>query len=250
MRVVACIPLHYGREYLAYAVRGIASVVDEVHAFYSPTPTYGHGGGIVCPDTEDDLKREAERFHRPVYWHVIQAGTEGEHRDHMLRVARERGADIVFPVDADEVWDPEAARASAEAVYRCNRAGRWLCSFLHLWRSFNWVVEDGFRPIRVVDLRHSLDVDESLSLEDQRAPILHFSCAQSEVITRYKWTCHGHQSELRPGWLDRFFAWQPGDGDTHPTVNNLWTPRPVTEIERALIEKNVGDHPYAKVERI
>jgi hypothetical protein len=247
---VAYYALHYGKEYLAWSIRSIQDSVDKIIILYSPTPTFGHRGSLPNPDTEEELKREAHRFAtKPIIWIKGRWGTEGQHRKHGLVVARQHGAKIILVVDADEVWDPDTARRCLERVEHENRAGRWMARFANFFRSWKYVVHDQFMPIRIVDLRHALTVDAHL--DPQECPIYHFGYAQGDATMRYKWTTHGHQTELRPGWMDRFIGWKPDDEDLHPCVNNLWDrahPTP-DEITKKLQEL-MGDHPYADLDVI
>jgi hypothetical protein len=246
---IACYALHYGKEYLAWSVRSIQDAVDEIHIFYSERPSYGFTEeSAVCPDTEEELRAEASRFAtKPIQWHRVQASTEGEHRNHMHRLAKNRGAKLYLVVDSDEVWDPEGAKHTLDVVEAENRAGRWLARFQNFWRSFEWTVADGFRPIRVVDLRHPLTVDAYLDEAMQPAPVLHFGYAQSLALMRYKFTCHGHKAEFRPGWFEqKFCVWTP-DGphdDLHPCVNNLWRTEHTSPEVLAMLDRIMPDHPY------
>lgn len=247
---VAYYTLHYGKEYLAHSIRSVQDAVDKIVVLYSPAPTFGFRGSLANPDSEEELKREAYRFaNKPIIWVKGRWGTEGQHRQHGLAVARQQGAKTVLVVDADEVWDTETARRCLERVEAENRAGRWLARFANFFRSWKYMVHDKFRPIRIVDLRHPLTVDAHL--DPQECPIYHFGYAQSDAIMRYKWTTHGHQAELRPGWMDRFINWKPGDKDLHPCVNNLWeeaTPTP--EDITTKLKEIMGDHPYADIDVI
>lgn len=251
MRRVALVPCHYGRDHLAWAVRGVQEAADEVHVFYSAEPSFGHAApGARCPDTEAELEAEARRFARvPVLWHRVRAGSEGEHRGLMYAEAARRGARTVFQVDADEVWAPGDALRAAEHAEAEDRAGRWLCRFTHTFRSWRWRVEEPFRPVRVLDLRHTLDRDAYMP-DGVCGPVIHHGYAQRLEVVRYKWTCHGHRSELRPGWLERYEAWRPGDRDMHPTVPGLWDPTPTPPEELARVLAAMGDHPHAHLELI
>jgi hypothetical protein len=87
--------------------------------------------------------------------------------------------------------------------------------------------------------------DAYLDEVTQPGPIYHFGYAQRAELMRYKMACHGHKNEFRSGWLeDKFFGWKPGDVDTHPCVNNLWTPRLTDPATRAILARLLHDHPY------
>jgi len=258
LKRAACYALHYGAEYLAWSIRSVQDAVDCIVIAYSAQPTYGHREhGVPCPESVEALKTEAFRFShadKPIFWHEVYGmGSEGAHRDTMHALAQQvYGADLHLVVDADEVWPEGAAQATLDAVERENRAGRWLARFTNFWRSFDRVVYDSFRPVRVIDTRHGRDVDAYLDETTQPAPVLHFGYAQSERLTRYKIGCHGHKDEWRPEWFDQTFVpWKPGDRDLHPTVHGLWDEAHLAdEATRAQVAAVLGDHPYAGMEVI
>lgn len=242
---VAYYALHYGRDYLAWSIRSVQDAVEEIHIFYTPRPSYGHGGHASVPETREQLMTEAFRFaNKPVIWHDCpQFRGEGQHRDFAVKTLKERGAHQILVVDADEVWlEGEAAKAIDEAT-RANRARNWSATFIHFYRSVHYVCTDHFLPIRVIDLRHSAGNEQV-----KAGPVLHFGYAQRSEIIRYKWTCHGHQAELRPGWIDRFMAWNPESRDLHPVVIGLWpVAQRVDDAMTASVAKVLQGHPYLDV---
>lgn len=249
MKKVALYTLHYGKEYLAWSIRSVQDAVDAIIITYAPKPSFSFRGELPNPDSETDLRREAHRFaKKPIIWHTGHWNSEGRHREAGIQLARGQGAGLILVVDADEVWDPETASKCLAYAAGQNRAGRWMARFANFWRSWRWMVQDHFTPIRIVDLRHPLTIDAHL---EQDEPIFHFGYAQSEAVMRYKWTIHGHQAELRAGWIDKFIAWTPESTDLHPCVNNLW-PRAVAtpETVRSKLLTLMGDHPYAHVDVI
>ena len=245
MKKIAYYALHYGKEYLAWSVRSVQDSVDEIHVLYTDRPSFGHSSRLVCPDSEAELRREAERFlTKPLLWHKGHWQGEAAHRDAIRDIARARGAPLVLVVDADEVWDTESAKAILEATERYNAAGSICARFVHFWRSFRHVCQDPCMPTRVLDLRHPWQATWYGAA--QPAPVLHFGYAQSEAIMRYKWTCHGHQAEFRPRWLEeKFLGWAPGQGDVHPTCRDgFWSPVETPEAIRAQRDALLSDHPY------
>jgi hypothetical protein len=252
MSTAAYYAIHYGKEYLAWSIRSIQDAVDEIFVFYTPSPSYGHNSGAQCPDSREELSREARRFLHPgkrIHWVDGRWPSEGHHRSAALDHIKKCGHRLVLVVDADEVWPEGAASRALNHAEQSNCAGRWLCNFTNFWRTFDRVVLDAFKPIRVVDFRHPLQSDGHM---DPSIPgVLHFGYAQSEAIMRYKWTCHGHQAELRPGWSEKFSGWKEGDTDLHPCVNNLWDLAHPTPIEASvLVQQALGDHPYFGLEII
>ena len=101
---IAYYALHYGKEYLAYSIRSIQDAVDEIHILYTAKPSFGHGTDAVNPDTLVELEREAMRFAtKPIIWHPGTWAQEGQHRDTIIEIAKQRGATVIATVDADEL---------------------------------------------------------------------------------------------------------------------------------------------------
>lgn len=253
---IAYYALHYGKEYLAHSIRSVQDAVDEVHVLYTPQPSFGHFTSAKNPDSRDELRAEADRFaKKPVVWHDGNWWAEAVHREAIISIAAKRGANIVVAVDADEVWDTDTLRASLSWVEDHPKPGvsRYRAWFIHFWRSFRHVCRDPAMPERVLDLRVGSGITGSvdyLPREVQQKPVFHFGYAQSEALMRYKWQIHGHQNELRPGWVDKFVGWQPGVDDVHPTNERFWNPEPVDPATAADVERLLGDHPHRGVELI
>lgn len=250
MKTVAAYALHYGKEYLAWSVRSIDNVVDEIVCFYTPSPSFGHGTTMQCPDTEEELIREVGRFAtKPIHWRKGTWHGEGRHRDELLDFCKERDADIALIVDADEVWDQTTAlEAVAKAAASEGRYRNVRVNFIHFWRSLGWVCRDAMCPVRAIDLHAPIGAGD-VYLGNQ-FPVLHFGYAQSEALMRYKWSCHGHQPELRDGWLEKFSNWKPGTGDVHPTCLGIWNPEPVTQELALATQRLLDGHPYREFDII
>ena len=237
---IAYTALHYGAEYLAWALRSVQDAVDQIHVLYTSKPSYGHATSLLCPDSEEKLYAEAHRFVSvPIVWHRGQWSSEGDHRNAIYKVAEGVGAEQVLVVDADEVWQPGAAMAalSMGEVIK-GFAGSCGVNMVHLWRSFSWVNRDHWMPIRVLNVGTPREAQGFLN---GLQPVVHCGYAQSLRLMKYKWSCHGHQAELRPNWLEeKFIGWKPGNRDVHPTTIDIWTP-----VLRDFELPNLADHPYA-----
>lgn len=248
MRVVAYYALHYGTEYLPWSIRSIEPFVDEIRVLYTPIPSFGHGTSVRCPETQEQLWEAARRFlidDAKLVWRSGLWTGEGAHRDAAEQGLRDTDT-LLLHVDADEVWVPEALRALLAFVARGHTGPphrSWRVPFVHFFRSFGWACTDALMPERIVDLRPGCE--KGWGHFRDMAPVLHFGYAQSEAIVRYKWCCHGHQTELRRGWLERFKNWQPGQDDMHPTNElGFWNPRPTALPLIDAVRELMHDHPY------
>jgi hypothetical protein len=239
---VAYTPLHYGKEYLRWAVASVAPVVGRHIILYTPKPSYGHGTALPCPDTEEELRACVAEFDH-VEWHAGEWGNESAHRGAVAQFLRPSD-EILLPVDADEVWDLRALQHVIEFVWNARAAREWrVHGFLHHYRSFWYVCTDAMSPTRVIDLRVEGEV------KYVTGKVHHFGYAQSVEMVRYKWSCHGHKNELRQdcNWLeDKYINCNPRRDDVHPTCVGIWNPRYISCRWPAILY----DHPYAYEEVI
>ncbi len=243
MKTIAYYALHYGKEYLAWSIRSVQDFVDEIHVLYAAKPSFGHSTREGCPETEAELRTEADRFlKKPLLWHRGEWTQESDHRNAAVSIARRAGADQILPVDADEVWDGETLE-TALRVARDKNAKTTLVRFCHLWRSFDWVCDDPAMPVRIV---RPDGVDPIWYLTPQKYPVFHFGYAQSRRIVEYKQKIHGHKNDWRSGWFEnKYVKWDPAhpQADVHPTNVNFWTPKPLDLDRVAVLRRLMDGHP-------
>lgn len=55
MKTIGYVALHYGADYLKYALLSVYSELDEILILYTPTASHGHGTTMQCPDTRQQL---------------------------------------------------------------------------------------------------------------------------------------------------------------------------------------------------
>lgn len=248
-RVIAYYALHYGAEHLAWSIRSIQDCVDEIHVLYTDVPSFGHQTTTPCPESETDLKREADRFRtKPLHWHKGRWPTEGSQRNAIFPIAQGCGADVIVVVDADEIWEGETLKAAVKAA-RESPAHLTYAGFIHLWRSFKWCCEDQMTPIRLI----KPDGHGNAYLPAQRYPVFHLGYAQSPKLIRYKESIHGHRSEWRSGWFEsKFMAWSPTNPvtDVHPTCKDIWSPHPIDVDKGAVLRRLMDGHPWLDLEII
>jgi hypothetical protein len=236
MKVVAYYALHYGKEWLYWSMRSIKDFVDDIVVVYSPTPSYGHGTEVACPDTSEQLKLLADRF--DAHWvNIHRSHWEGDHRDEAVHICEDMGADIILVVDHDELWEPDMLKKSLEFVMS-NSQRNYLVHMQHYWRSVGWVCYDEALPVRFI----KPGGEGNISVPREYGNVHHFGYAQTVPIMAYKWLIHGHLAELRPNWFEHTFqTWKPGDVDVHPTNVDFWTP---VRYDRTQIADLISDHPY------
>lgn len=249
MKVMAYYALHYGREYLKWSIRSVLPYVDEVHIFYTPYPSFGYWTEEFSPENKFDIAftiADLLAENGNVFWHEYdrKGGTEGLHRDHCIKYLANRGADVILPVDFDEIYTPkviehllEVMSAKYSRIYRVN--------MMHFWRSFHYVCFDPAYPVRGINLDVSASTEETYINENYKC--WHFGYAQSPKVVRYKSLIHGHRSEWRDNWFVlKFLNWKEDDDDVHPTNVDFWSPVLFYFMRDPDFVDLLYDHPYYK----
>lgn len=237
-RILCYMPCHYGKHYMAYAIRSVAPFVEKIVILYSSKPTFGRWVDQACPDTEQQLHDIALAASDKVDWRSGYWGSEAEHRNFIFQMTD--GYDGVLTIDSDEVFDqcdlPKAIEAGLSSEKRYIGFG----GFINFWRSFGYVCYDGFTPIRFINL-HGTD---EIGCGVVPCRVYHFSTAQPMDIMRYKLAIHGHHDEIRPGWFEMFENWKPGDvvdGGLHLVSLDLWQASP---YDRGQLPEILHEHAF------
>lgn len=252
MKIGLCVCL-YGKEYLAWAVRALNEVVDQFLFLYTPTPSFGHSTNVPCPDTRDEMYREAHRWaQKPIRWVEGVYRNEGEHRDTAFPIAKELGAKQILVFDSDEVYDPEMAQQALK-VSEAYPEGIVRVRFIHFFRSFRWVCKDPCMPVRIFNIgADGRPKPGEHYLSPQLHPVFHAGYAIRFPLMRWKWLIHGHLNEMKPNWMvEKYFNFQPGvTTDVHPcngydpnTKRYFWQPEPTDPETLAVLGRQLHDHP-------
>lgn len=243
MKVIGYTALHYGADYLGYAIRSIIDDIDEYYVLYCTEGSHGHRVEARCPETREEL-------------HVIAQQAAGDKlrwfegdwtAEHAQRGAIQKmvDADVFVVLDADEIW-PAGALAGVRHIPELG-ARNILVPMVHYWRSFyRCVTEDPSLPVRMICPQY-LSGDFIASAQPK---IHHFGYAQSPEIVGYKWKIHGHRPELRTdvNWFQDVFM-ANRQTDCHPTNVDFWNPQVVDPFEIGLPEF-MREHKWAGVEVI
>lgn len=216
-KTMAAIVVHYGLEYLQYAVRSLYDAVDEIHLWYVQYPSFGKLSDRPCPEAESDLYIAAKQYDPDgkVVWHKGIYYTEGDHRRVYEKFAKDMGFDVVVVCDTDEVWDSEALKKAIGFARRSTKQ-RFRVPMVHLWQDYDAICKDLAQPVRFY--KPDGDGDDYVPLE---VPVWHFGYAIDDDLMAYKWGIHGHRDELREGWLENTWLARKTE-DVHPTNLNFW----------------------------
>lgn len=247
-KIVAYSCLLYGACYLEAAVRSIINDVDEYFVLYTDVGSHGHQASTPSPDSEATLHAIAERSAgSKLRWINGRWGTEGQQRDYIQVVAPD--ADIVVPLDYDEVWEEGLLWRAIDATRERPDIRRWRIPFRHYYRSFYWcILHDPAYPHRVYNMR-AADGEATL---DTSLAVNHFGYAIPPALMRFKWEVHGHKNELRHDvnyFADVYEANRRTD--CHPCGNVAWNAEWVQPfMQPFFLPEYMVDHPYAKLEVI
>ena len=237
MKTIGFITVHYGSEYLRESLLSIKNHCEKIVIAYTPNPSHGFGTTDNCPDTKEDIYNIAvETLGNQLIWDEGTYNTESSHRSAINKYCS--GYDLVLIIDSDEVFEPKEIQGALDYAYNNKERYYGIKGYVNFWRSFNWACYDGFRPIRI----HNLKADNNLQNLECPLTIYHFSTAQSEAVMRYKYQVFGHASEIKENWLDKIhYGWTPENnfGDLHPVSFYLWNAVP---FDKNLLPSFLKEH--------
>lgn len=236
-KTICYVPLHYGKEYLRESLMSVINHVDKIVVVYTETPSYGHGTSVECPEKEMELFDIAmDVCKEKLVWRKEKFHMEGEHRGFIYNFTD--GYDLVLAVDADEVYKEDELVKALQLAYEGDKKFYGIAGYLNFWKSFSYVLTDGFTPIRITNLKNKSG--EGVV----PCTIYHFSCAQSSVIMDYKYCIHGHKNELRDNWLQNiYYKWTPENQFKflHPTSVDIWGE--VQPFDKNTLPESLKNHP-------
>lgn len=251
MKTVAYTALHYGRDYLGWAIRSVIDHIDEYHVLYSPEGSHGHKAAVRCPETRGELfSIAAQAAGDKLRWHNGDWRYENQQRESIYQFAPD--ADVILVLDADEIWSEKLINRvitySGSIVYSSPQ--RFLrLPIIHYWRSFyRCVLHDPAYPVRVIFPRIDAKYGEG-SWSIYSGHINHMGYAQRSEIVAYKLLTHGHRNEFRRD-IDWFRErWQVNaQQDCHPVGSEWWNPELVDPL--AFMPSFMAGHPYFNLEVI
>ena len=233
MKVLGYIALHYGKDYLKYAILSMYDSVDEILILYTSAPCHGSGTSLKCPDSKNELLSIVDEVdkNKKIRWAEGKWTYEGQQRDSAYNYANAHGFDILVTTDADEVWKPELLNELIRLTYE-RKASKCLVWMRHLWRSFNYICDDAMRQERINYLGN--DKKELIYAPQAENQIWHFGYARSIKDIEYKISIHGHSGEWilpKQQWLEEKYIPFPPASDVHPVCQDTWEPRPFNKNE-------------------
>lgn len=224
-RVIGFMSLHYGKEYLKESLLSIRDYVGKMVISHSKKPSHGYATNLKCPETDIELYNIAyDVLGDKLIWDSSEIyGSESQHRNFKYKFSA--GFDLILTIDADEVYKEDEIQNALNFAFTNPERHFGLNGYINFWRSFNFACYDGFRPMRIENLRNNNQ------LQNINCPltVYHFSTCQREEIMRYKYKIFGHASEIKANYLENiFYKWTPENkiGDLHPVSQNLWNAVP------------------------
>lgn len=250
--IIAFSALHYGKTYLADAIRSVIDSVDEYYVAYSPVGSHGFQTDRTCPDTRDELYTIAQQVAGDkLRWIDGLWMHEGMQRDSIFHHAP--AADIILVVDSDEVYADGLAQGAIERASEMTH--RYIrLPFIHYYRSFHWAIRyDPAYPVRVICPKvEGGELSMAIMRNDNEfLRINHFGYAQDSETIRYKLSIHGHSNELRcspDDYVDGIYLDADRWTDLHPVGSEYWNAEPVQPLD--YMPAFMSDHKYFDAEII
>lgn len=239
---VAFVCLHYGSDYLGYAIKPIYDSVDKIVIAYASQPSHGHSTPLTNPDSRQACYDAAHMWGDPqnkIQWIDGNWKHEGLHRQIVWDLYPK--ANLISIVDADEIWHPEQFAAVQEWCMT-KPVRNFKQKLVTPWRSFNWLCTDEMRPDRFY--RPDMPMNTIEYVPQEIGIYYHMGYAREPKHIEYKMSCHGHKCELKGNWFrDKYMAWSPTNniGDLHPTCKDTWNAKP---FDKNLLPTVLRSHPY------
>lgn len=269
MKVIAYTALHYGAEYLAYAIKSVIDHVDEYYVLYSASGSHGYRTNERPPDTRETLYAIAQSVAGgKLRWIDGEWPYEGAQRDSIHQYAPD--ADVIIVLDSDEIWSEGLAWSLIDMLKKDNNhiIRNWRVPIIHYWRSFHrCVIHDPAFPVRMINCRaqsgeavydadgHDEDIKGFLDYggadynKNFHSRINHMGYAQRSATVKYKLLTHGHRGEFRRDvdWFNDVFM-ANRQTDCHPVGSEYWNPKMVNPMD--YMPDFMKHHPNFKLEVI
>lgn len=250
IKTLGYIALHYGKDYLAYAIRSMYANCDQILILYSPKPSHNGSTSLTCPETEDELMTIAADNDPDVkiIWRKGGWTQENQQRNEAHAYAKAHGFNILVCTDADEIWVSDPVLRDLIQLTFERKASKCLVWMRHLWRSFNYICDDPMRQERIYYLGD--DKQDLIYAPQPENQVFHFGYARKPDDIRYKIAIHGHSAEwLQPKekwFVNKFMPFPPVD-NVHPVCENTWHPKP---FDRNQLPEIMKSHPWFNAEVI
>lgn len=240
-KIVGFMALHYGKSYMASAIRSVIDYVDEMWIAYSDVGSHGTRTNIPCPDTRDELLTIAQQAAGDkLGWVDGRWSRENEQRNVIHEVVAD--ADAIVVVDSDELY-PEGLIPDLLQQTSAWHRKRIRVPFVHFYRDFrHCIIHDPSFPERLIYPQ----VQESSEATAQTRPIAHMGYCQPAETIRYKLEIHGHKADLRctpDEYVDRIYLDRSRWTDLHPVGSEHWNAEPVNPFD--YLPAWMQEHPFA-----
>lgn len=251
MKKLGFVILYYGAPYLEAAIGSVYDQVDKIVILYTDQPSQGYMPDIPCPDTEQELMAQCNKYWDKITWVNGRWGTEGDHVGAIQQFAT--GYDWLWRFDSDEVTPPGMVDAMIAQADRWgpdkphNRpAKQHAVHFINFWRSFSRVCPGGHMSIRLTRVNGG-EGQESLDSEGGKYVMYHFGYALPSRYIAFKLQVSGHRPEFRPDWYETKWL-ANAQADVHPVcMYGFWNAVP---FDKAAMPPILKDHPFANMEII
>lgn len=241
--IVAVTKLHYGKDFLAAAIRSSEGFADKHIVIYSDRPSTGFGPtDQPCPDTRDELLLIAHRTAGSrLQW------VESHSSNVLLALDIIEDVDILLELDFDEVIHQDLCRDILDRYHHGELTHtRYRMPMLHHWRSFKYACRDPQWSGRMRVPK--APIDEPAYYPSEANYIHHFGYARKTSDVEYKWLLSVHRAELKPDWWQTWHSFPSRLTNLYPLPSDFsWDaePFPDSELPAALI-----GHPYRYMECI
>lgn len=241
MKLYAVVPIHYGSDYLQWAIRSVYDVAYEIGVFIMRCPWQDVATLIPRLENDDEIERIARSYdpENKIYVErLLGFHFQEDQWIHLTTRAQTQGAEWVLRLPPDEVWPRETLDFYLEyadfyksSVIKVPRR--------HFWRSFQWSCSDNFRADRFIRCNGGGEAREG---PEMRENLWHFGYARKPYDILYRTMLKWYQSGWRNGWFEGTFLQFPNrKADLHPFAEGIWN---ATAYDPKRFPAMMEDHPY------
>jgi len=260
MKTGALVLAYKQEDYVAYCVRSISTAADLVLVVFSEEPFTAYNPGarrqFSRPDGTGRILRDLEREIGNLA--VVEGvwNDEPAMRNAGLAHLRERGIEVCFIVDADEIHPEGGLDAVRAEIERRNHPGSvYYSRYETCFRRFDYVVESDHRLPIAVHLEPSTNfpirrrpLGTRVDLPD-RLFFWHMGYVLSDARMWEKINTFSHAHEVLDGWFEqKWLGWTPQTRDLFRKEPASRWPR-TTRIDPRRLPEILRSHPFFPSDR-
>jgi glycosyltransferase involved in cell wall biosynthesis len=254
MKIATTYVIFNEEDYIAASISSIYKHTDKIFVVFG----LPWNGDLSIPrDRTREIITSLPDPDKKIVIRDTQARSEAEQRNIALNLVKEFGADYLWLVDGDEVYEDAGIAKLKQQILENPNADCYRSYWYTYWRSIYYRIDppEGHTPIftRIQPnlywncMRDPAGIANNYVFKDHL--LHHYSYAKSPIKIKQKVTTFSHSHQILPGWYEnKFLAWENNKEmrDIHPVWPTQY--QKAVKISREQLPATMQDHPFAAVE--